>query len=172
MEKKDESGLTKFDRYRLRDVEGYRKRKREWAKTESQKEYRRNYMRLWREKNREHHNKQAKESHQRNKHKHIGEARKQHLRRHYGITEAFYNELNNKQNGVCKICGNDPKIQGKSKMNKILHIDHDHKLNVIRGLLCSRCNGALGWYEKYRKEINKYLDNNLSVDKNQLKMIL
>ena len=153
----EEKKLTKFERYRLKDLEGYRKRKREWAKTDSQKEYRRNYMRIWREENREKHNRLARESHQRNKYKHIGEQRKYQLKRNYGITEEQYNEMFKKQNGLCYICKQPPHGHGLNKQLKRLHIDHDHNTNKIRGLLCSRCNGALGWYEKYKNDINLYL---------------
>lgn len=41
-------GLTRWQRYRLKDVEAYRKRKREYAKTPKERAYRRNYMRVWR----------------------------------------------------------------------------------------------------------------------------
>jgi hypothetical protein len=133
-------------------TEAYKKRKRDWAKTESQKKKRREYMRLWREKNRDKHNKTAKESHHRNKYKHVGEARRYHLLSKYNMTEEQYNEILLSQNSKCLIC--EMKHEDASKG---LHIDHDHTTGEIRGLLCSRCNGALGWYEKYSNEIKSYL---------------
>jgi len=45
--------LTKDQKYRLKNLDSYRKRKREYVKTPEQREKRRQYMRLWREKNRE-----------------------------------------------------------------------------------------------------------------------
>ncbi|HZN12852.1 MAG TPA: endonuclease VII domain-containing protein [Acidimicrobiales bacterium] len=63
--------------------------------------------------------------------------REDHLRRKYGITQADYEALLAKQDGGCAICGREP---GKFS----LHVDHDHKTNTIRGLLCFRCNNALG----------------------------
>lgn len=164
MEKRDENGLTKHDRYRLKDIESYRRRKKEWAKTPEQRKIRNEYMRIWREKNREKHNQQAKESHHRNKWKHIGKSRNNFLKHTYGITEEDYNKMFVEQNGVCKICGNTPHEHGKSKMSRVLHIDHDHSTSKIRGLLCSRCNGALGWFEKYRNPILKYLGDNISLN--------
>jgi hypothetical protein len=42
------------------------------------------------------------------------------------------------QDGVCAICGGDC-MTGKS-----LAVDHDHDTGKIRGLLCQRCNQAIG----------------------------
>ena len=60
-------------------------------------------------------------------------------KRLYGISITQYNELFNKQNGCCKICG---KHQGI--LTKRLSVDHDHTNKKIRGLLCSSCNAAIG----------------------------
>ena len=62
----------------------------------------------------------------------------------YGITLDEYNKMFNKQNGVCAICG-----QPETRKNKYtgickLHIDHCHKTNKVRGLLCHSCNSAIG----------------------------
>jgi len=40
------------------------------------------------------------------------------------------------QGGGCAMCGKPPK-------NRRLHIDHDHKTKIIRGLLCYYCNRQL-----------------------------
>lgn len=55
----------------------------------------------------------------------------------YGITETDYNTLFDKQGGVCAIC-KQPETQGT------LPIDHNHKTGKIRGLLCHKCNRAIG----------------------------
>jgi hypothetical protein len=149
-----DDGLTKYERYRLKDLEAYRERKREYAKTPEQRKVRNDYMKIWREKNRDKHNQQAKESHHRNKHKHVGKMRKYHLKYNYNMTEDDYNKMLIKQNESCKICGTH-----ESKVaRKRLHVDHDHNTGEIRGLLCSRCNGALGWYEKHRENIENYIE--------------
>jgi hypothetical protein len=59
-----------------------------------------------------------------------------------------------KQKGRCAICKTD-----KPSRNRF-HVDHCHKRNKVRALLCSRCNGSLGWFEKYRSMILKYADTN------------
>ena len=53
----------------------------------------------------------------------------------YGIDIKDYEILFKKQNGKCAICG--------AKKDK-LDIDHCHKTNKVRGLLCGSCNRALG----------------------------
>lgn len=57
--------------------------------------------------------------------------------RKYGISVEEYRELIAR--GKCEICGETEKAK-----NKVLAIDHCHKTNKVRGLLCSNCNNALG----------------------------
>ena len=61
-----------------------------------------------------------------------------YLRRKYGITLEQCEELLAAQGGVCAICGRQPRDDIS------LHIDHDHESGRNRGLLCFRCNNALG----------------------------
>ena len=57
------------------------------------------------------------------------------------MTLAEYNKRFDDQNGLCMICGNGPEGRGK---NDRLVVDHDHRTDEIRGLICGRCNVALG----------------------------
>lgn len=50
--------------------------------------------------------------------------------REYGITEIERVEMIKAQDAKCKICN----------LKKRLHVDHDHKTGIIRGLLCFTCN--------------------------------
>ena len=64
--------------------------------------------------------------------------RSPYLRYQYGMTQNDYDLWFEKQNGVCRICGNAPP-DGRN-----LHVDHDHATGVVRGLLCQTCNSMLG----------------------------
>jgi hypothetical protein len=81
--------------------------------------------------------------------------REGHLKRKYGITIADYDRMFEQQGGVCAICGE------ARPEERTLHVDHDHETGVIRGLLCFRCNNALGdfreEYELFQRAAD-YLD--------------
>lgn len=71
---------------------------------------------------------------------HRGRDRVTALRRSYGLTEDTYSEMLAAQDGGCAICGRPPSTRR-------LAVDHDHLTGEVRGLLCSRCNTALGLFE-------------------------
>lgn len=64
--------------------------------------------------------------------------RKNRLLREYGITLQNYKAMLKSQRGLCAICGSEP---GKGKF---LDVDHCHAGGHVRGLLCNRCNQAIG----------------------------
>lgn len=55
------------------------------------------------------------------------------------FTEDDYNNLFVEQNGCCAICG-----AHQSELSRRLAVDHNHETGHIRGLLCMKCNTALG----------------------------
>jgi hypothetical protein len=68
------------------------------------------------------------------------------LKRLYGITVEQYDELLAKQNGCCAVCGSGSSYSRNYKITKRakFSVDHCHATGKIRGLLCTRCNRAIG----------------------------
>ncbi|WP_245679152.1 endonuclease VII domain-containing protein [Actinomadura hibisca] len=66
-----------------------------------------------------------------------GSSRNYLLKLRYGITEAEADALRERQGGICLICLRSPAA----------HVDHSHLTGLVRGMLCFRCNGALGQFE-------------------------
>lgn len=64
--------------------------------------------------------------------------RRYSLKRNFGLTEAAYDAMLEGQGYVCAICQSPP---GKRR----LAVDHDHQTGAIRGLLCFKCNMAVGF---------------------------
>jgi hypothetical protein len=58
----------------------------------------------------------------------------------YGISVEGIKKIFDLQCGKCAICGTN-KWTGTSKSP---HVDHDHKTNKVRGLLCGKCNQMIG----------------------------
>ncbi len=63
-------------------------------------------------------------------------ARRYKLKARLGLTEAELTNLMQSQRGRCAIC--------RAPFTKAPNIDHDHKSNVLRGLLCNPCNTGIG----------------------------
>ncbi len=72
-------------------------------------------------------------------------SRKAKLKQKFGITLEQYNKMFEVQGGRCAIC-KKPEIKRNNKGTDIrmLAVDHDHKTNNVRGLLCDKCNLLLG----------------------------
>jgi len=64
----------------------------------------------------------------------------QRILRGYGLSQEAYTSMLDAQGGVCAIC----KQPERAERFKFLAVDHDHRTNAIRGLLCHRCNAGLG----------------------------
>jgi hypothetical protein len=60
----------------------------------------------------------------------------------FGLTEEAYDSILAKQGSGCAICGAKEGWKGKR-----LAVDHDHETGAVRGLLCDRCNTAIGKFE-------------------------
>lgn len=66
------------------------------------------------------------------------------LQREFGISLEDYDTMFENQNGACAICGKSETVKNQSGVIR-LSIDHDHKTNEVRGLLCQKCNSMLGY---------------------------
>lgn len=61
--------------------------------------------------------------------------RERTLMENYGMTPSDYDEMYQQQQGACKIC---------EKNFDQLCVDHCHNTGKVRGLLCQKCNKAIG----------------------------
>lgn len=92
----------------------------------SQRDYHREYRKTWRS---NHHDAYLDTS----------------LRKKYGITLEQYTAMYVLQDGRCSICLSElPPLSTKGKDRNLIHLDHNHKTNKVRGLLCPQCNYLLG----------------------------
>lgn len=73
----------------------------------------------------------------------------------HGITVEEHDVMFLTQQGVCAVCGLPP--NKKNKQNWSLNIDHDHITGKVRGLLCGKCNTALGLLNEDQETIKKLL---------------
>ena len=68
--------------------------------------------------------------------------REKHLRLSYQWDESIYQHVLMMQDGKCAICGTENPHHWSGKFC----IDHDHNTGHPRGLLCFKCNAAIGHF--------------------------
>jgi hypothetical protein len=61
----------------------------------------------------------------------------------FNISLEYYNKMFEEQLGCCAICG-----MHQSELKNALGVDHNHKTGKIRGLLCTKCNIAIGMFNE------------------------
>lgn len=65
----------------------------------------------------------------------------------FGVDAGKYQHMLTEQSGVCAIClQTERHTAGRSGKPKDLAVDHNHDTGVVRALLCSACNTALGLF--------------------------
>ena len=62
----------------------------------------------------------------------------------HGVTGVAYDAMLATQNGLCLICKKPETSVRADGTVKTLSVDHSHTTGEVRGLLCIRCNAALG----------------------------
>jgi hypothetical protein len=75
----------------------------------------------------------------------------------YGLSPERFDAMLVSQSGCCAICN-----VHHSQMNQALNVDHCHKTNQVRGLLCNKCNRGLGLFNDDIYKMNvaiKYLES-------------
>jgi hypothetical protein len=65
--------------------------------------------------------------------------RASHLKHNYSLTPNEWDELFDRQGGRCAICGTY-----ETGNTRRFNVDHNHKTNDVRGLLCHHCNTGIG----------------------------
>lgn len=66
------------------------------------------------------------------------------MRSKYGLTIGKHAQMFSDQGGLCAICRDPARSSKTSEHGSGLVIDHDHETGEVRGLLCARCNAAIG----------------------------
>lgn len=86
----------------------------------------------------------------------VGSQRK-FLKNTYGISLEDYQELFNKQQGRCAICGSSG-FKMKVENRQSIVIDHCHENGHVRGLLCHNCNRGLGLFQDSPELLEKAIE--------------
>lgn len=68
------------------------------------------------------------------------------IKANFGITIEDFRRMEAEQHGVCGICGKKETRKRRGSVAR-LSVDHHHKKGYIRGLLCTRCNTAIGLFK-------------------------
>ena len=97
-------------------------------------------------KNRENKNAKSRTYYHANKDKY----RNYHLKKCYGIKQVDYEMMLRYQQNKCAICNDE--------LNNKLLVDHNHKTEEIRGLLCNSCNALIGYAKENPDILNSAID--------------
>ncbi len=120
------------------------------------------YMKWWRNKNRASYNKKRLEWTWKNRQKRSLQSRTSYLKVRFNLSIDDFNKLLSSQKRKCKICKIKFKFSwdSKARVRMDCFVDHDHKTNKVRGILCMNCNTGLGHFKDNKnllQETIKYL---------------
>jgi hypothetical protein len=103
----------------------------------------------WREKNPEKNRDQKKRWRERHPDYMPAYQKNYHLVTTYGITIEEYVSMYNNRDGHCDIC---------TDWFESLVVDHDHETGEVRGLLCFKCNLAIGMLDDNIGNLHRAID--------------
>lgn len=88
--------------------------------------------------------------------------RSKYLKEKYGICQAQWDRIYDKQGGKCPICGQKLRKPGNKDGKPASAVDHDHKTGRVRGIVDYYCNRRI--IGRYRdttrlKRLVEYLDS-------------
>lgn len=92
--------------------------------------------------------------------------RTNHIKRTYDITPGQFEAMWVNQNGLCAIC-DVILVRGNASATSVC-VDHCNATSIIRGLLCHRCNSAIGLLDHDQDRLEsaiRYLDGVLNIVK-------
>ena len=121
---------------------------------EEAKKERKEYFRKWRAENKEKVRKYKSDYYYANREKCIEKDRKNKLKKKYNVTVEWYDTQLKAQNGKCLICES---TEGGGR-SSTLHVDHDHKTEAVRGLLCRSCNTGIGLFKENTALLKKAIE--------------
>ena len=101
-----------------------------------QREYRQMHPDRWKKYRKKHYEKYKEE--------YIDIERTYRLKKDFNLTPDEYDNMLQKQSGLCAICYQPETSKNKRGNIKKLAVDHNHETGRLRDLLCARCNQAIG----------------------------
>jgi len=166
--KENKQKYSKTSKYKRYQMEYYIKNKEKIVKrtkkyAEEHRNEKREKNKIYRDNNKKKFQIKHKLYYQANKEKFQTRYLRSYRKRKYGIDEVQFNKLLSEQGGVCLICqkgetNHDFRTGELIKMS----IDHDHVTGKNRGLLCGKCNRAIGLFEDnpiLLRKAAEYLEN-------------
>ena len=84
--------------------------------------------------------------------------RKSNLKLRYNLTPQEYETKLASQDYKCALCGKDANDNVRRGKVEPLYVDHCHKTNKLRDLLCHQCNSGLGHFKDNIEILQKAID--------------
>lgn len=76
----------------------------------------------------------------------VGHTRMYNRKSKYGLTMARWEEMWERQQGKCGVCGEE-------MTRKQACVDHNHKTRRVRDLLCNSCNSMIGFCKENEERL-------------------